>query len=598
MSNEQKKIIPINYTATEFNSIRQELIQVAERFYPDKFRDFSEASFGAMMVDAVAYVGDQLSFYLDYNVNETFLDTAYQFNNVLRHGRIMGYKYTGPESSFGRVAIFIMVPASSTGIGPDTRYIPILQVGTRFSSQTGVAFSLIENIDFSNPKNQVVVARVNTNTGAPTHYAIKAYGNVVSGVFGSETVSVGPFERFRRVRLSAANISEIISVVDTDGNEYYEVDYLSQDMIFKELANNNFKNDNVPSILKPYLVSRKFVMERTRFNTYLQFGSGDASQSNVVANPQEVAMDIYGKNYVTDMTFDPTRLSKNTSYGIVPANTELIVSYRSTSTGNANLASYQLTSTSRVVADFHDRRQLADATVSEVLESVEVTNEEPLVGSVTTPTTSEIKRRIYDTFPTQNRAVTKADYESVAYRMPSKYGSIKRCSVQRDPSSLKRNLNMYVISEDSFGKFTQSNTTIKNNLKTWLDNYRMISDTIDILDGKILNFGIEFTVTPTTSVDKYTLLNRCVNHLAEKFSDGYYIGEAIYISDIYTELKKVTGVLDVNSVKLVNKTGAQYSNIQININDNLSPDGTMVIMPKNVVAELKYPTDDIRGKVK
>ena len=598
MGSEQKKILPINYTAMEFESIRQELIQVAERFYPDTFRDFSEASFGAMMIDAVAYIGDQLSFYLDYNVNETFLDTAYQFNNILRHGRIMGYKYTGPQSSFGQVALFVMVPASTTGLGPDTTYIPILKVGTSFSSDIGTVYSLIENVDFANPRNQVVVARVNTDTGAPTHYAIKAYGNVVSGVGGSQTVSVGAYERYKRIRLTAANISEVISVIDSEGNEYFEVNYLSQDMVFKELANKNFKNDNVPSVLKPYLVSRKFVVERTRFNTYLQFGAGDASESNVVADPQSVAMDIFGKDYITDTTFDPTRLTKNKSYGIVPANTTLTITYRTTSSGTANLASYGLTSVSSVAADFADRRKLADATVSEVLASIEVSNEEPFVGSVSTPSSDEIKRRIYDTFPTQDRAVTRADYESVAYRMPSKYGSIKRCSIQKDHNSLKRNLNMYILSEDSFGKFTTSNLTIKNNLKTWLESYRMLSDTIDILDAKIWNFGIEFVVTPTTDVDKFSLLDSCVAQLATKFSNGFYIGEAIYISDIYTELKKVTGVLDVNSVKINSNAGLQYSNIQLDINKNTSPDGTMLIIPKNVVAELKYPQTDIRGKVK
>lgn len=598
MSDEQKKLLPINYTATEFESIRQELIQVAERFYPDSFRDFSEASFGAMMVDAVAYIGDQLSFYLDYNVNEAFLDTAYQYNNILRHGQTLGYKYTGAATTFGKVAVFVMIPASTTGLGPDTRYLPILKRGTKFQSKANQAYTLTENMDFSNPSNQVVVARVDNTTGSPTHYAVKSYGNVISGFFGRQTISIGPYERFRRVKLAAANINEIISVLDSEGNEYYEVNYLSQDMIYKELSNRNFKNDNIPSILKPYLVSRKFVVERSKFNTYLQFGSGNASESNVVAEPQAVAMDMFGKDYITDTTFDPTRLSKNENFGIVPANTSLTITYRSTSSNNANLASFGMTSVSNVRADFADRQGLSEDTIGEVLASFEVTNEEPIVGAVSTPSSGEIKRRIYDTFPTQDRAVTKADYESVAYRMHSKYGSIKRCSVQKDPDSLKRNLNMYIISEDQYGKLIKSNATIKNNLKTWLDQYRMINDTVDILDAHILNFGIDFVVTATKGVNKFDLLAACTAMLRAKFSVGYYIGEPIYISDIYAELKKVTGVLDVNSVKLTSKAGSRYSNVQININKNLSPDGSVLVIPNNVVVELKYPQADVRGKVK
>lgn len=598
MPDDQKKILPINYTATEYEGIRKELVQVAERFYPDTFRDFSEASFGAMMVDAVAYVGDQLSFYLDYNVNESFLDTAYQYNNVLRHGRALGYKYTGRASTFGKVAVFALVPASTTGIGPDTRYIPTLKRGSRFTSATGLAFTLVENIDFANPSNAVVVARTNTTTGAPTHFAIKAYGNVVSGRFGQQVIQAGPYERFLRLRLNAANISEIISVTDTEGHEYFEVNYLSQDMVFKELANTNFKNDNIPSILKPYLVSRKFVVERNRYNTYLQFGSGNSSESNVVADPQSVAIELFGKDYVTDTTFDPTRLSKNENLGIVPANTSLTITYRTTNPRNSNVVAYGVSGVSSVSLDFANRQDLSETTISEIESSIEVSNEEAIVGDVSEPTTGEIKRRIFDVFPTQDRAVTKADYESVVYRMPSKYGSVKRCSVQKDPDSLKRNLNMYIISEDPDRKLIKSNITIKNNLKTWLNHYRMINDTVDILDAHILNLGINFIVRPTTGIDRYTLLEACMTQLKNKFNETFYIGEPVYISNIYTELSKVTGVLDVSSVKLVNKNGANYSNVKLNINQNLSPDGSYLVVPQNVVVEIKFPEVDIQGKVR
>ena len=166
----------INYTNRDYETIRQDLNQIAERFYPDTFQDFSEASFGSMMLDAVAYVGDQLSFYLDYNVNESFLDTSYQFNNIIRHGRVLGYKNSGRPSTFGTVALYILVPASETGIGPDTDYIPIVKRGTRFTSTNGLNFVLVEDIDMSESSNPVVVARTDTTTGAPTFFAIKSYG--------------------------------------------------------------------------------------------------------------------------------------------------------------------------------------------------------------------------------------------------------------------------------------------------------------------------------------------------------------------------------------------------------------------------------------
>jgi hypothetical protein len=598
MADDQKKIVPIDYTHREFMTIREDLMEIAERFYPDTFQDFSEGSFGSIMLDAVAYVGDQLSLYLDYNVNESFLDTAYQRSNILRHGRVLGYKSQGRASTFGQAAIFVMVPASTTGIGPDRRYVPIMKRGSRFTSQNGLNFVLLENVDFADPKNPVVVAQSDAATNAPTQYAIKAYGNVVSGYFAQRQVSVGPYQRYLRERVGDSDISEVISVIDTEGNEYFEVDYLAQDIVFKEIANDNFKNDNVPSVLKPILVSRKFVVERDSGNTYIQFGSGKSGDTEIVAAPQDVALESFGKNYVTDTTFDPSRLSKTDSFGIVPSNTTLNIVYRVTNPANSNVAVGGLNRVSSAILEFEDRPALAINTITSIQNTVEVINEKPIVGEVTDPTSMEIKRRIFDTFPTQNRAVTQADYENLAYRLPAKFGSIKRVSVQKDPDSLKRNLNMYVVSEDQYGKLIQTSAVIKNNLKTWLNQYRMINDTIDILDPYIVNLGVDFIVKAQAGADKFDVLNRCINTLAQYFNQGMFIGEPLYISTLYQKLKDVKGVLDVVKVKLNNKVGGSYADAILNINTNLSPDGSYLIVPNNAVIEIKFPTEDIRGKVR
>ena len=477
-------------------------------------------------------------------------------------------------------------------------YMPILKRGSRFSSDTGLNFVLIQNVNFADPANPMVVGRVDSVTGAPTHYAIKAYGNVVSGYFSQEEVDVGPFQRFKRIELSSPNVSEIISVVDAEGNEYFEVDYLSQDMVFKEITNPNFRADNVSSVLKPYLVSRKFVVERDSVGTYMQFGSGKPGDSNVIASPQKVALDIYGKSYVTDTTFDPTRLSQNENFGIGPENTTLNVFYRVTNPTNSNLAAGQLINVSNGALEFDNRASLVDSTVNAIIQSLEVNNELPIVGDVSNPSAAEIKRRIYDTFPTQNRAVTQADYENIVYRMPAKFGSIKRCSVQKDPDSQKRNLNMYVVSDNSFGKLIKTNGTIKNNLKTWIDQYRMVNDTVDILDPYILNIGIEFVIRSTSGIDKYDLLDSAMSAIQKRYQDAFFIGEPIFISDIYSVLSEVKGVLDVLKVKLSNKLGAEYSTARIDINKNLSPDGDYLVVPKNAILEIKFPQTDIIGRIR
>jgi uncharacterized phage protein gp47/JayE len=574
------------------------LEQIAERYYPDSFQDFSEASFGSLMLDSVAYVADQLSFYLDYNVNEMFLDTSFQRSNIERHGRILGYKSQGRASTYGVVSLYALIPASTVGLGPDSTYLPILKRGSRFTSQNGLSFVLTNNVDFSDPKNQTVVATVDQNTGAPTFYAIKAFGNVVSGFFNQETIAVGDYERFKTVQLQSTNISEIISILDSDGNEYFEVDNLSQDIIYREIPNNNYKNDNTPSVMKPFLVSRKFVSYIERTRTFIQFGSGNPNESDVVAEPQKVAIDVFGKSYVTDTTFDPTKLTKNQNFGIVPSNTTLTIVYRVTNPSNSNVAAGALNQVSNPILEFKNRTNLLTSKINSIRNSLEVSNERPITGDVSTPTNSEMKMRIYDSFSTQNRAVTQVDYENLVYRMPTKFGSVKRCSVQRDPDSQKRNLNMYVLSEDSFGKLTTTNDTIKKNIKVWLNQHRMINDTIDIIDPFILNMGINFVVSAKENTNRFDLNERCVTSLSNKFGQAFFIGESVNISEIYKELNKVTGVYEVISVTLVNKTGTNYSGNTIDINRNLSPDGTTLVVPKNAIVEIKYPDTDIKGQVR
>jgi hypothetical protein len=233
-----------------------------------------------------------------------------------------------------------------------------------------------------------------------------------------------------------------------------------------------------------------------------------------------------------------------------------------------------------------------------VANSLEVQNELPIIGKTSSPTSTEIKRRIYDTFPTQNRAVTQRDYESLAYRMPGKYGSIKRVSIQKDPSSLKRNLNMYVISEDKYGKLTLSNQTIKDNLKTWLNQYRMMNDTIDILDPYIIDVGIEFAIKAKHGTDRFTLLAAAMGALNMRFRTPFFIGEPLYISDIYNEINQIPGVLDVVKVKVVNKTGPNYSSNVLDIPRNLSPDGDYLVVPKNAILQIRFPKMDIIGKIR
>ena len=591
-----------NYTSRDFDTIKTDLVKYAQRYYPDIYKDFGDASFGSLMLDSVAYVGDVLSFYLDYQANESFLETATEYDNVLKIGNNVGYNNPadGTVGSVGEIDLFAIVPANDTGLGPAAEYMPVLEAGAVITSNGGTSFTLEEDARFDYSKNQVVVARVSDSTGVPTHYAIKTTGTVVSGIIREESISVGSFEKFKKVKLGSNAISEVISVFDDSGNEYFQVDYLSQNVLYKDVANRGTDKDNAPSILKPFIASRRFVIEKSSNSTHLVFGYGSESEltSSSVADPSSIALQRHAKKYVSDEAIDPSKFLSTDKFGIGPSDTTLTVKYRINNSNTVNVSTNSLVNISQKNVSFADRTALIDSKASEVTNSIEVNNPNQIVGSVSLPDTTELKRRMIDSFAAQNRAVTGQDIESATYSMSNKFGSIKRCKVVRDSSSLRRNLNLYVLSEGTDGKLSTASQSLKENLKVWLGKGRMIGDTIDILDGKIVNIGIEFTIVADSSMNNYEVLSDALSTLKNEFSVPLYMGEPLYITDIYNILNKnVPGVVDTKSVKISLKSGTSYSGVSFDLESATSADGRFIEVPQNVAIEVKFTNSDIKGMV-
>jgi len=596
----KKKTVPIDYTSRDFDTIKRDLVAYARRYYPDNFKDFSEASFGSLMLDTVAYVGDILSYYLDYNVNESFLDTAIEYENVVKLARQLGYRYKGIPASSGEVTLYVLVPASTTGTGPDLNYAPILKRGAKFISDAGTTFSLNEDVDFSNENNEVVVAEVNTTTGVPTRYAIRSYGQVVSGDLAVEFIEVGDYQRFPKFDLIGTNITDIVSIVDSQGNEYVEVENLSQDVVYRPIVNSASDKDVVPFILQPYGAPRRFIVENVAGTTSIQFGYG--SESNLtnekVTDPSKVILNIHGRDHVTDSSFDPTNLIESDTFGVAPSNTTLQVTYRTNSQENTNLSTNSLVRTSDTEFDFGNPASLEASEISNVIGSLEFENEKPIVGSITTPNSEEIKNRAYGMYSSQNRAVTKDDYLSMIYNLPPKFGAVKRANVIQDVNSFKRNINLYVISEDSNGFLTNSSDMLKKNLKTWISGYKMLNDTMDILDAVVVNIGIEFSVIADTDTNKFRVLSDATAAVQDRMAKSKFnIGEPVRYGDIFQALKRVDGLLDVVGLKIVQRTGTGYSSAAFDIKGYTSLDGRMLVAPENVIFEFKFPDIDIRGTV-
>ena len=592
MSN--KKII--NYTSRDFDSIKKDLLEHAQRFYPDNFKDFSENSFGSYILDTVAYVGDMLSFYVDYQVNESFLETALEYENVRKLVKNQGYNYTGRPAAYGLATFYIIVPGRTTGLGPEATVIPVLSKGSEFKSNSGQSFVLTEDVDFSDPKNEIVAARFSQVTGKATSWAIRAHGMVKSTVLFQTQVEIGNMEKFLTVRVGPASIAEIKSVIDSDGHEYFEVDNLSQDTIYINSTNPNASIDGVPDIIKPKIVPRRFCMKQDDTGTYLQFGHGSDKKESLinVLDPSQATLKMSGKHYITDNAFDPNELLSNSSLGIAPSNTTLTIRYYDNEQNSVNVSAGDLNSVSVVGMRFP---KSIGNTLSEegVKQSLEVSNDQAIVENTERPSTDHLRQVTYAAKAAQKRVVTRNDYEAYIYMMPSNFGKIKRAVVYNDPSGTNRRLSVYVVSQDGDANLIETNSTIKENLKTWLNKNKMLNDNIDIYGAKIVNIGFTYEIIVDPTSDKVQVLNSVNRKLLDYFSDKMYIGEPFYISRIFNIINKVEGVLDTVRVTPEIKVGTGYSGNAISIQEMKSNDGTYIKAPINSIFEIKYPGTDIRG---
>lgn len=595
---DKKHTRPIDYTSRDFDSIKDDLVEYAKRYYPDTFKDFSNSSFGSVMFDAVAYIGDILSFYLDYQVNESFLHTSTEYDNLIKIGNQMGYTLEANSSSYGAASFYLTVPANTLGSAPELSHLPTLRRGTRLSSQSGISFYLNSNVDFKNNNNVIKVATVNETTGLPSRYSVKAMGEVVSGNLETETVTISGFKKFRKIKLNTKSITEIISVTDSSGNEYYQVDSLSQDLVYKGVKNSNTSDisQGALEILKPIHAARRFVVERDKESVYVKFGSSSEIkiQKDNLADPSSVILKTEGKDYITDKTFDPNNLIESDKFGISPSNTTLTIVTRVNRTEDSNIAAGQLKNIHFPKLTWENQSLVSTSEKRTISDSIEVYNDSPFLGASSLPSQDELKERIASVYYSQNRAVTSQDYQALIYNMPKKFGAVKRTRVMKDINSVSNNINIYIISELS-GKLVQTNSSIKKNLRTWISSNKMINDTIDIVDAKVVNFAVNFKLKNDQRYLPEQVEAQAESQLRKYFSDKMEIGQNISLSDIYSELRSIDGLLDISDLTLLPKTGAGYSSTTFDFDKYLIDNGRTLEVPKNVIMEVKNLFTDING---
>ena len=367
-----------------------------------------------------------------------------------------------------------------------------------------------------------------------------------------------------------------------------------------EQTNPNATSDGVRSILKPFIASRRFVVEQDQTGTYLQFGYGSETQIDKfgLTDPSQVVLQMNGKNYITDSAFDPNRFLGTDKFGIAPENTTLKIVFGSNDSIDVNVPINGLIEVSGLEIEFPNDLTTPSLTDQiSVQSSVEVTNDSIITIERSIPTPEEIKYRTYAVYAAQNRVVTKNDYEAYIYQMPRKFGKVSRVNVVNDPSGINKRLAMYVISKNNEENFVATNNTIKRNLKVWLNKNKMMSDEIDIFDARIINIGFNYKYTMESGFSKTEVQSKVSAAVRELFEEKLYIGEPVYITKLYQTINRVQGVVDTLKVTPVIKQSANYSNLGLEINEILSKDGTYLKCPKNCVFEIKFLDQDLKGTI-
>jgi hypothetical protein len=612
----------IRYLNKDFSQFRQSLIEFTKTYFPDTFNDFSEASPGTVLLEQAAYVGDVLSYYTDSQLKESLLSYATERPNVLALAADKGYKTKNSIPATVELDIYQLLPAITLGTTkvPDWNYALTLNSGmTVRADQYNVEFRTISDVNFSasssfNP-TEVSVYQINSVTKEVEYFLLKKKVKAIAGTLKTVTFDFADARRFDKVIVDDENIIEIVAIVDSDENIWTEVPYLAQDTVYETVAN-SVQNDpalsvnsDVPYLLKLKKTARRFV---TRFTSEgkleVQFGAGvsDNDDETIIPNPDVLGLSLPGIGKSFDSALDPSNFLYTKTYGLAPSNTTLTITYSVGGGVASNLPSQTLTNI--VGVNYSINEEFLDKTLLQrIKSSIASTNMSPAIGGKSLESIEEIRQNAMAEFASQNRAVTVQDYIIRAYSLPAKFGSVAKAYVLQDDQLNADNiripnplaLNLYTLGYDFNGNLAPLNDAVKTNLQTYLSQYRLLTDAVNIKDAYIINVGITFEIVTLPEYNSNEVLLACITKLKDIFAiNKWQINQPIILSKIYTELDKVVGVQTVTSVDIKNlySSTAGYSG---NIYDikTATKDGVVYPSLDPSIFEIKYPNKDIIGKV-
>ena len=612
--------VDIKYLNKDFSSFKADLIEYAKAYYPTVYNDFTQASPGSMFIDMASYVGDVLSFYLDNQLQETFLQYAKQKGNLYTLAYMLGYRPKVTSAAIVNLDVYQQIPAISLGgsnVAPDFSYAMTIEQGMQVRSNvnSSTVFYVPQKVNFASSSSldptNVEVYTIN-GSNVPTSYLLKKTVQAISGQVKTQEFSFGTPQRFATVNLQDSSIITILEAKDSDGNTWYEVPYLAQDYILKPVENTaanypslyQFQNQ-VPYMIQKLQVPRRFTSRfRSDGSLQIEFGPGinSVADTAVLPNPNAVSVGLTGGGLSTlSSSFDPTNFVTTQTYGLAPKNTNITFQYIVGGGASANVLSNQLI-------------QIISYSVSgntSFQNTIVVNNPDPASGGGDGDTVDELRMNIASEFPTQLRAVTQEDYLARTLSMPPQYGKISKAYITKDDATFSNYtqgdlsqkdqalVSLYILGLDVNNNLANPSPALLQNLQTYLSDYRMMTDAINLKPAYIINIGCNFDIIIRPNYTSQDVVARCILALQDYFNiNNWQINEPIILGDVYSILDIVEGVQTVKEVRIVNKTGEAdgYSRYSYDISA-----GTLngVIYPSldPSIFEVKYPNVDIQGRV-
>ena len=622
----------IKYINRNFSDFRTNLIEFAKTYFPNTVTDFSPASPGTMFIEMASYVGDVLSFYTDNQIQENFVQYAKQFNNLYDLAYMMGYKPSVTSVASTEVNLFQTVPAvfdSSLGQNvPDFRYALALSENTAIGGINGESFLIQDRIDFSESSSldPTTVSVYEISGDQPLSFLLKKTAKTISATISTTTITIGEPERFATYDIVTQQPIGILDVTDSDGYEWTEVDYLAQETVFETIKNTNpFPNDpntqsdtNVDQLLRLKKVPRRFVSRFVSNNNLnsgsatlqLQFGAGSVNDydEQLIPNPNNVGVGLpYTQNKLTT-AYSPNNFIFTKTYGVAPSNTTLTIRYLTGGGVGSNIPAGTLNTVLSTSNILFTTDNLDPTEAQSTFNSLAVSNPNPATGGGNGDSTQDLRINSMASYASQLRSVTQDDYLVRALSMPSQYGSIAKAYIESQKVSnlsSKENssvLDLYVLAYNNNKKFTMSSNTLKQNLATYLSQYRIINDSVRVKDAFIINIGINFEIVVLPNFNSNEVLTNCILKLQDYFNpDNMQINRPILINELYNALlcsDDVRGVQNIKKMEIINKVGESLGYSQYAYDVSGATVNSVVYPSQDPsIFEIKFPNTDIKGRI-